>query len=64
MRIFTADAAWACHLDDRGVLAPGKPADLVILREDPWQAAVGDLPAIPVDQVWIGGEVRHDRAAP
>jgi len=45
------------------VLAPGKLADLVVLGADPWQAAVGDLPGIPVDQVWIGGEVRHDRAA-
>jgi predicted amidohydrolase YtcJ len=34
MRMFTADAAWACHLDDRGVLASGKLADLVILGEN------------------------------
>ena len=45
------------------MLAPGKLADLVVLGTDPWQAVVGVLPGIPVDQVWIGGEVRHDRAA-
>jgi predicted amidohydrolase YtcJ len=31
IRMLTADAAWACHLDDRGVLAPGKLADLAVL---------------------------------
>jgi predicted amidohydrolase YtcJ len=58
MRMFTVDAAWACHLDDRGVLAPGKLADLAVLGVDPWQVPVDELPGVPVDEVWIGGEVR------
>lgn len=60
IQMFTADAAWACHLDDRGVLAPGKLADFIILGADPWQTAIDDLPNLPVDQVWIGGQVRHE----
>ncbi len=60
IRMFTADAAWACHLDDRGVLAPGKLADFVVLGADPWQTAVDDLPGLPVDEVWIGGMIRHN----
>ncbi len=62
LRMFTADAAWACHLDDRGVLVPGKLADLVVLGTDPWRVPADELPVVPVDQVWIGGQIRHDSA--
>jgi len=55
LRMFTADAAWACHMDDRGVLAPGRLADLVVLGADPWRTPVDDLPSIPVDMTVIGG---------
>jgi predicted amidohydrolase YtcJ len=57
LRTFTADAAFACHMDDRGVLAPGKLADFVVLGRDPWQAPVDELPSIPVDLTVIGGRV-------
>lgn len=59
LRMFTADAAWTCHLDDRGVPAPGKLADLVVLGTNPRQVPVDALPDVVVDQVWIGGEPRH-----
>ncbi|HVL88190.1 MAG TPA: amidohydrolase [Candidatus Thermoplasmatota archaeon] len=36
LRAYTADAAWACHAEDRvGSLSPGKLADLVVLSRDP-----------------------------
>ncbi len=32
LRMFTRDAAWACHWDDRGVLKPGFLGDCVVLE--------------------------------
>jgi predicted amidohydrolase YtcJ len=55
LRMFTRDAAVACHMDDRGMLAPGLLGDLVVLGEDPFAAAVDDLPELPVDLTVIGG---------
>ncbi len=56
LRMFTRDAALACHMDDRGMLAPGLLGDLVVLGADPFQAAPADLPDLPVDMTVIGGE--------
>lgn len=55
LRMFTADAAFACGLDDRGSLAPGKLADFVVLGRDPHEMDIDELPAIPVDLTVIGG---------
>ncbi len=57
LRVFTRDAAGACHMDDRGQLAPGKLADLVVLDADPFTTAVDDLPDIPVAMTVIDGTV-------
>lgn len=61
LRMFTADAAYASHLDDRGVLAPGKLADFVVLGRDPFTMEVDDLPEIPVEAVWTGGRPVYER---
>ena len=61
LRMYTADAAFACHFSDRGVLAPGKLADLVVLGWNPAEQPIDDLPQTPVDLVWIGGRLRYDR---
>ena len=61
LRMYTADAAFACHFSDRGVLAPGKLADLVVLGWNPVEQPIDDLPQTPVDLVWIGGRLRYDR---
>jgi len=37
------------------MLAPGLLGDLVVLGEDPFAAAVDDLPELPVDLTVIGG---------
>ena len=36
LRMYTADAAYACHLPDRGSLTPGRLADFVVLGADPF----------------------------
>jgi predicted amidohydrolase YtcJ len=55
LRMFTRDAAVACHMDDRGMLAAGMLGDLVVLGADPFQVATDDLPSIPIDLTVIGG---------
>jgi predicted amidohydrolase YtcJ len=57
IRSFTADAAFACRMADRGALAPGALADFLVLGEDPWNVPEDELPAIPVDLTVIGGRV-------
>jgi predicted amidohydrolase YtcJ len=61
LRMYTSDAAWADHMDDRGVLAPGRLADLAVLGADPGQVPVEDLASVPVDFTVIGGEIVYDR---
>jgi predicted amidohydrolase YtcJ len=63
LRMFTADAAYASHLDDRGVLAPGKLADFVVLGRDPYAMDIDDLPETPVEAVWIGGRPIYERGS-
>jgi predicted amidohydrolase YtcJ len=56
LRMFTADAAYACHLDDRGCLAPGKLADFVVLGRDPRELDIDELPGTPIDFTVLGGK--------
>ena len=58
--MFTRDAAVACHMDDRGMLAPGLLGDLVVLGADPFETPPADLPDLPVDMTVIGGEPVSD----
>ena len=56
LRMFTADAAHGCRLDDRGSLEPGRLADLVVLGRDPWETPVDELRELPVDMTVVGGD--------
>ena len=59
LRMFTADAAFACHMDDRGTIEPGKLADLIVLGRDPEAVPVDDLPEIPVEMTVLDGEIQY-----
>lgn len=62
VRMHTIDAAHALGLEhDRGSIAPGKLADLVVLAEDPYGVEVDRLPEIAVDSVYTGGELAYKR---
>lgn len=61
LRMFTRDAARACHWDDRGTLAPGCLADLVVLGADPFRMTPEELPEMPVDMTVIGGRTIWER---
>ena len=64
LRMHTIDAAAVMGLEaERGSLAPGKLADLVVLDRDPFTVPVDELPRIAVDAVYLGGERIHRREA-
>jgi predicted amidohydrolase YtcJ len=65
LRMFTADAAFASGLDDRGTLAPGQLADFVVLGRDPRDMEIDELPDTPVDFTVVGGKAwETGRSAP
>lgn len=52
----TVNAAAVLGLSDRGVIAPGKRADLLILNNKDWRSLVYEFGAPVVSKVLIGGE--------
>lgn len=60
LRGYTLGSAFAIHAEaDRGTLAPGKHADLVVLDADPFAVPPGELASIRVLETWVGGEPVH-----
>lgn len=66
VRMVTVDAARIAGLGDRlGLLAAGRPADVLVLERrhpDPWEAIAQAAPSC-VDLVVLGGDVAYGRAA-
>jgi predicted amidohydrolase YtcJ len=59
---YTRTAAWAEFQErDKGTLAPGKLADLVVLGEDPFAIPPERLREVKVDLTLVGGRVVFDR---
>ena len=53
---FTTGAAWAGHAETMvGTLTSGKWADFIIVEQDPFTIAPGDLWKVTVDETWLGG---------
>jgi len=67
LRAYTMGGAYACFQEDvKGSLEPGKFADMVVWRLDPYVATLSEMMAEhPVDLTIIGGEVvfRRERHA-
>lgn len=59
MSCYTAGVAHQAMADDRGVLAPGRVADLVWLDRDPRDCDPHDVPRITVRGTWLAGERTH-----
>ena len=57
---YTLGSATAIHAEsDRGTLAPGKHADLVVLDADPFVVPPSELASIRVLETWVAGEPVH-----
>jgi len=57
LRAYTLDAARAAGLEaDRGSLAPGKRADLLVLSADPLECRAEAIKDVRVLQTWVNGE--------
>jgi predicted amidohydrolase YtcJ len=61
LRLYTRDAAWLQFEEhQKGSLAPGKRADLVVLSEDPLAVAPDRIADLRVLRTVAGGRVVHD----
>lgn len=58
LRMYTIGAAYATFEEKaKGVLAPGRLADLVVLTADPTQTPAEDLESVRVTMTMVGGEI-------
>jgi predicted amidohydrolase YtcJ len=59
LRAYTSGSARASHTENtRGMIAPGKLADLVVLSEDPTAVSPASIAQISVLATWVDGERR------
>ena len=63
VKMYTAYAAYASFEEHiKGVLKPGRLADMVVLAEDPWEVDPNRLGEIGVDMTILGGRVVYVRS--
>lgn len=58
---YTSGSARLNRLDDGGMVAPGKLADLVVLDRNPFDLAPEDLHTVSTDLTMVGGQAVHVR---
>ncbi len=64
IRAYTIDAAYASGEErSKGLLAPGRLADFVVLSRDPLAVPADDLPEITVEMTVVGGIVRYEASS-
>jgi predicted amidohydrolase YtcJ len=62
LRSYTAAAAWAAFEEqDKGTLAVGKLADLVVLSGDLLTMPADEIPSVRVETTIVGGQVAYER---
>jgi len=60
MYAHTMGGAYADFAENKkGSLEPGKFADLIVWHDDPYTAAVEDIPGLTIDTTMVGGKVVH-----
>jgi predicted amidohydrolase YtcJ len=63
LRAYTADAAYAAFEEwEKGVLAPGRLADFVVLSKDILTIPSGEIPSAAVEVTVVGGRLVHGAA--
>ena len=62
--MFTSTGAWsAFEEDEKGTLAPGKLADLVVLEKDPFKVPLTEIKDSGVHSVCVQGRWHRDQLA-
>ena len=63
LRAYTSGSAYASHAEDsRGMIAPGRLADLVVLADDPTAVSPDTIAGITVLATFVDGRCRYDAA--
>jgi len=62
LSLYTTQAAWASFEEDqKGRIAPGYLADLVVLGEDLFAVPEEKIGGIPIEMTIVGGQIRYKR---